>query len=291
MDYYDNVLKYNPYINLDSWKAKPSIVNLNLIKFQTNFTYKDMIEFQDEYEKRSDIYTNDTINEMNSEVKEYKSLLMGFGIGAFCSLAVTGFYFIPFFASNDCKCNCGYLLCQDITPMRRVILYSIVFSPCIILSFFSFCFTLIKKKNYNKLLTKEYIDEYKNFEFEDKKDFLESSILYNDIEFIILLITMIIIIVYPILIKLTSYIPHFYFINNVGKDTYNERPNTVNTGKINIELFNYNQAANNFKPGQYNSNNNFVNAPYYKPDGNQNPINYDAPQPVHTPYNYQYPPY
>ena len=74
MDYYDNVLKYNPYINLDSWKAKPLIVNLNLIKFQTNFTYKDMIEFQDEYEKRSDIYTNDTINEMNSEVKEYKSL-------------------------------------------------------------------------------------------------------------------------------------------------------------------------------------------------------------------------
>ena len=57
MDYYDNVLKYNPYINLYSWKAKPSIVNLNLIKFQTNFTYKDMIEFQDEYEKRSDIYT------------------------------------------------------------------------------------------------------------------------------------------------------------------------------------------------------------------------------------------
>ena len=52
-----------------------------------------MIKFQDKYDTRSKIYNNSIINEMNTEVEKYKSILMGFGIGAFASLALNAFYF------------------------------------------------------------------------------------------------------------------------------------------------------------------------------------------------------
>lgn len=75
-DYYSNVLKYNPYINLDYMKKIPPIVYLNIEKFQIDFTYKDMIELQDKYDTRSKFYTKDIIEEMNSEVHKYKYLLI-----------------------------------------------------------------------------------------------------------------------------------------------------------------------------------------------------------------------
>ena len=51
MNYYSNVLKYNPYIYLDYMKKIPPIIYLNIDKFQIDFTYKDMIEHQDKYDK------------------------------------------------------------------------------------------------------------------------------------------------------------------------------------------------------------------------------------------------
>ena len=283
-DYYSNVKKYNPYISSSS-----SIIYLNLVKFQTNFTYKDMIEFQDKYNTRAKIYNSSVIKEMNTEVKEYKSALMGFGIGAFASLAITGFYFISMFGSNDCKCNCHCSLCRNMTPMKRAILFYLVFSPCIILSFFGFIFTIIKKISYNKLVTKEYIDEYKNFGEKDDEDFLEKSILYNHMQFIVLLIIVIIIIVYPIIIKLCSYIPSFNYTKNSENQKYNKRQYNK---KINTKLLKYNQTPNNLIPGQYNSNNNYPSEPYYqKPTANPNAMNYQAPPANYTPYNYQYPSY
>ena len=72
---------------------------------------------------------------------------MGFGIVAFSTLAVTGFYFITFYASADVgnKCHCYCIPCKDITPIKRVILFYLVFSPFIIISFFFFYFNIIKK--------------------------------------------------------------------------------------------------------------------------------------------------
>ena len=94
-----------------------------------------MIELQEKYEKKSKIYTNDTINEMNSEVQKYIYLLQRIGIGAIFTLGITGLYFIPFFSSKDCN-GCCCINCKNMTPIKRVILFYILFSPCIILSFF-----------------------------------------------------------------------------------------------------------------------------------------------------------
>ena len=282
-DYYSNVKKYNPYI----YGSSSSILYLNLVKFKINFTYKDMINFQDKFITRSKIYNNKIINEMNIEVKEYKSLLMGFGIGAFASLALTGFYFITFFGSNDCNCKCPCILCENMTPMKRVILFYIVFSPCIILSFLSFIYTIIKKISYNKLVTKEYIEEYKNFgEGRHKKDFLEKSILYNHMQFIVLFISVIIIIVYPILIKLTSYISSFNYLNHNEKQNCNKMQNNK---KINIELVGYNKTPTNSFPEQYNSNDNddYPSEPLYQKETSEpNVMNCQAPPPNFTSYNY-----
>ena len=173
--------------------------------------------------------------------------------------------------------------------MKRAILFYLVFSPCIILSFFGFIFTIIKKMSYNKLVTKEYIDEYKNFGEKDDVDFLEKSILYNHMQFIVLLIIVIIIIIYPIIIKLCSYIPSFNYTKNSEKPKYNKRQYNK---KINTKLLKYNQTPNNLIPGQYNSNNNYPSEPYYqKPTANPNAMNYQAPPANYTPYNYQYPSY
>ena len=168
-DYYTNVLKNNPYIYFDSWISKPTIVYLNYIKFQTNFTYKDVIKFQEKYESRIQIYTNDTINELNSQVKKHKNRLSGLGFGALLALVIIGILFFPSFTSKNCNCICCCIVCKDMTPMTRVLLFYIVFSPSIILCIYSFCLTIIKKIDYNELLTKEYIIEYKNFESNGKK--------------------------------------------------------------------------------------------------------------------------
>ena len=206
-DYYSNLLEYNPYIYY-SGRSKPSIVFLNSVKFETNFTYKDMIKFQEKYETRGKIYTNDTINEMNTEVKKYKTVLLILGIIAFAFLSTIGLYFCQSFRKNGLKdCDCCFC-CKEMTPMITVLIFYILYSPFIVLSFLSFYFTIVKKISYNELLNKEYIDEYKNF---GKEDFLETSIAFNNRQFITLLIMFICLIVYPILIKITPCSNHFNY--------------------------------------------------------------------------------
>ena len=213
-----------------------------------------MIQYQEEYEKKSKIYTEEEIYKMNSEVDKYKSFLMGAGIAIFALLIVTGAIFIPYFF--------------HITPIKRVIIIYIVFSPCIILYILSFIFSFIKKISYNKLITKEYIEEYKN----SGKDLLESSISNNNLLFVVLLIIIILIIVYPILILITSSIPSLNTIKNSEKDDYNEKQNEKKDKQINAELIQYNQTSDNSSPGQDNSIN-----------------NYQAPQNNSIPYKYEYP--
>ena len=288
MDYYSTVLKYNPYIYYSGW-SKPSIVYLNLEKFETNFTYKDMIKFQEKYETRSKIYTKDTINEMNTKVHKYKSALMGFGIAVFSYLAFAGFFFIPLFSGNDCKCHSCCIPCREMTSMKRVLIFYTVFSPCIILSFISLPFTIIKTFDYNELKKKEYISEYKNFGTErEKEDFFEDSILYNHNQFILLLIIDIIIIVYPILIKITTCFPFLNTINNSENVTYNN--NRQRNKNINTRLVRNNQVNKKLLSGQYNSNQNFnYNNYYQKPSDDKNSINYPTTPTNSTPDNYQYP--
>ena len=116
---------------------------------------------------------------------------------------------------------------------------------------------------YSKLLTKEYINEYQ------KDDYLELSYLYNNIEFIILLITVITIIAFPIIIKLTS-----------------GEPKTQNKGTINPEYLQNNQDSDNLDDEQKHLDDNNDDYPEYpeysKPIDDQNSINCEAPQPINT---------
>ena len=263
-DDWSNVLKYNPYTK-ESFK---SYTYLYSYQFQTDLTYKEMIQYQEEYEKKSKIYTEEEIYKMNSEVDKYKSFLMGAGIAIFALLIVTGAIFIPYFFHYNCNFPCSFILCRNITPIKRVIIIYIVFSPCIILYILSFIFSFIKKISYNKLITKEYIEEYKN----SGKDLLESSISNNNLLYVVLLIIIILIIVYPILILITSSIPSLNTIKNSEKDDYNEKQNEKKDKQINAELIQYNQTSDNSSPGQDNSIN-----------------NYQAPQNNSIPYKYEYP--
>ena len=227
---------------------------------------------------------------MNSEVDKYKSFLMGAGIAVFTLLIVTGATFIPCFFHYNCNFPCSCRISQNITPIKRVILIYIAFSPCIILYISSFIFSLIKKINYNKLITKEYIEEYKIFRKGTlKESFLESSISNNNLLFIVLLIIIILIIIYPILIILTSSIPSLNVDDKNEKDTDSEKQNNK---QINTELIQYNKNFDNSSPGKDNSNNNNPSEPENPKDiTDKNSVNYQAPQYNSIPYKYEYPEY
>ena len=223
-DTFKNVLLYNPDTfsgkytlkkifgykePKDSWTS--FLVTLN---YNTSITLEEMKQIQAENEEKSKIYNEDSIKTMNEKVKSFKGVLMGFGIASFATFACIAIFFIPIYSAKDCgkqcsnSCDCG--LCQNITPMKRVALFYLVCSPTVIFSIFSFFFTLAKKSTYSEYSSMKYIDEYKNMYYTDrfydnkKYDFFGKSITYNNAQFIILLIILIFIILYPILIWITS---------------------------------------------------------------------------------------
>ena len=102
-----------------------------------------MLKFQEYYEKMIKLCAKDVIKEMNSEFREYKSILKGFGIAIFTLLAGIGFYFIPAITLYGCEC----VGCENMTPIKRVLVFYLILSPCIILSVWSFFITLIKKRD------------------------------------------------------------------------------------------------------------------------------------------------
>ena len=240
-----------------------------------------MLKFQEYYEKMIKLCAKDVIKELNSEFREYKSILKGFGIAIFTLLAGIGFYFIPAITLYGCEC----VGCENMTPIKRVLVFYLILSPCIFLSIWSFFITLNKKGTYNKLLNKEYIDEYKI------EDALESSIVYNNIQFIILLITLSLIIVYPILIKLITCKRPLNYIN------YNEISRLRKLkcdSEVSEDLIQNNQTSNDFNNEQNNSDDNYNDYPDYPEypttTGTQKSINFEAPKPAPPNYDYQYTP-
>ena len=213
-DSYLNFSKYNG-ISYSPNKAYPSKAKLNVVQYHSNLTVKEMKKYQEIFNKKSEMYSPEKIEEMNLNVKSNKNLLMGLGIGAFASFAIITVYFIPLYSDtcerrNGCAGNCYCFLCYDITPMKRVLTFYIVFFPLILFSFISFFITFSKIFVYKKYSSMEYIDEYKNYEkdYSYKEDELsynfDNSIFYNYAQFINLLIIILIVIIYPIIIKKTS---------------------------------------------------------------------------------------
>ena len=200
----DSYLNFSKYNNINMKKI-PSKVKLNIVQYLSNLTVKEMKAYQEKVEN----YSHKKIAEMNLNVKNYKNLLMGLGIGAFSYFALTGFFFFIFY-SSICECgktNCDCVYCDGITPMKRVITFILVFFPCSILSFIGLIITYSKKTKYDNYSSMKYINEYKYYERDswDKNiDVFENEIICNNYQFINLLIINCITIIYPILIKLTS---------------------------------------------------------------------------------------
>ena len=78
-DSVSNLSKYND-IYFDEYRTKPKTAYLNYVQYFSNFTYEEMLKFQDIYVKKNEIYSKELIDEMNSNVKRHKYLLMAFGI-------------------------------------------------------------------------------------------------------------------------------------------------------------------------------------------------------------------
>ena len=127
----NNLLIYNPYISYDGNK-KPVLVYLKAVKFKLDYTYEDILQYQEIYKEKSKIYTTEKIEKMNLEVKNYKYALMGIGIASFSCHFIISFYFLFFYiAGYDCgnKCTCNCCLCNNFTPMKRVLHFYLAFFP------------------------------------------------------------------------------------------------------------------------------------------------------------------
>ena len=204
----DSYLNFSKYNNIYLEKI-PSKVKLNIVQYNSNFTVKKMKEYQEIYDEKSEMYSPEKIEEMNLNVKSNKNLLVGLGIGAFASFAATGFFFLIFYSTIfECgKSNCDCIYSGDVTPMKRVTTFTIVFFPCSFLSLISLIIAFSKKNIYNKYLSMKYINEYKYYEkgrHDEYIDTFEKSIICNNYQIINLLIIVCITIIYPILIKITS---------------------------------------------------------------------------------------
>ena len=161
---------------------------------------------QSYYVSKTKIYTEKVLKEMNSEVKSFQGVLLGFGIAAFASFAGTGIIFIPLYSS---VCGCGYScgskegFFKKMYPMKNVIVFYLTFSPAILLSIFSFFIVISKKSKYKSYYDMQFIDEYKckNPTDTDNCTFLkhESSIIR---QYVCLLIQIIILIIYPLVLSL-----------------------------------------------------------------------------------------
>ena len=162
-------------------------------------------------------YSADEIEELNDRVKRFKNVLMAFGIASFSTIVGFIMFFVPIYATNncgancsqECDCNCDCYLCLGVTPIKRIILFYLVCLPTVAFSFVSFFLTLSKKSTYNEISSmkdiKEYMNREKDYYSSDYEyDYFGDSVAYNEAQFILHLITLIILIIYPLVVWLAS---------------------------------------------------------------------------------------
>lgn len=201
-DSFSNFSSFNN-ISFGNQEKGPLTAYLNVIQFFQNYTYQEIMKYQELYDNLYFISTDEKINEMNSEVKKNKDLLSALGIASFSYM---GFFLFVICIYGECckcgddcskECDCKCDCCVNLTPIKRVIHFYICVFPCIVLSFMSLIITISKMRKYNKYSSIKYIDECKN------GDHFDNSVLYNKIQFICLIINISIIVIYPILVKIS----------------------------------------------------------------------------------------
>lgn len=292
-DKFINVLESNPKIYSGKYTIKHTKIYeepndkmtayLKNYYFKLKYTLKEILILQEKYKQKKALYSEEKIQEMNDKIIEYKGLLLAFGISSFASFALVGMIFIPVYSCDDCgKCGlncskkCLCVLCVDITPIKRVVVFYLVCLPTVIFSPIGFYITLTKKMIFNDYLSMPYLDDFKNKDFDFQK-----SITYNNILFILLSIITGIIILYPLLVKLTSCLDDDADGNDIG-----------NIQKNNIKNINKRNKKSDALLGQLNDNPNNNILEYNPPTTNINSgyNNVYPPQNNNSGYNSAYPP-
>jgi hypothetical protein len=221
-------------------------------------------------------YSADQIEELNDDVYKHKIILMAFGIASFSVLLGFCTFFIPLYAtsncgttcSEQCDCSCDCYLCLGITPIKRIILFYSVNCPIVFFSIVCFFITLAKKVTYSKISSMKDIKEYQ------KKRFLD-SISYNDSQFVCYLILIIVLVVYPLLVWLTSSREEM----NPPIVPYQKKVKNTNTTELSVGL-NVNSTKRKVEDCSYNSH---PPQPQYQPPPPQPRYQPPPPQPHYRP--------
>ena len=227
-----------------------------------------------------EMYTEEKIEELNDRVKKHKSVLMAFGITSFSVIGCFIVFFVPLYAthncgancSEQCDCNCDCYLCIGVTPIKRIILFYSVCSPTVLFSIVSFFLTLSKSCTYEDISSMKDIKEYQNREkksYSSSKyeyDYFGDSVTYNDAQFTVYIIILVLLVVYPVVVWLTS-----------SKEEMNP-PIVLYKKKVRNKVRNINE--NTELSVSYNSH---PPQPQYNPPPPQPQYNPPPPQPQYRP--------
>ena len=164
-----------------------------------------------------EMYTEEKIEELNDKVKKHKNVLMAFGITSFSVIGGFIVFFVPIYTtfncgancSEECDCNCDCYFCLGVTPIKRIMLFYLVCSPTVLFSIVSFFLTLSKSSTYEDISSMKDIKEYQNrkkksYSSEYEYDYFGDSVTYNDAQFTVYIIILILLVVYPVVVWLTS---------------------------------------------------------------------------------------
>ena len=202
---------------LNTYKSSISLSmldDLKKIKYSNEKTLEEIRVLQEKYRDLTEIYTNGELEELNDRVKRFKTILMAFGISSFSVLGGFIMIFVPIYSttncgancSEDCDCNCDCWLCLGVNPIKRIILFYLVCLPIVLFSFVSFFLTLAKKSTYNDISSMKDIKQYQRtttYFGEVEKDY-DDSVSYNEAQFIDYLIILLVLVLYPLVVWLTS---------------------------------------------------------------------------------------
>jgi hypothetical protein len=250
---FDDFRRYN-YISLNDDSEQPSFAYLDAIQLKLDYTHEDIERNKELIKKKKEIYTTEKLKEMNLETIHFNLLLFGFGIALFCtvgaySLFIYTCYCCDYEKDQECR-NCCCCCLPDFTPIKYVFQFYMISLPIILMLIFVFILIVIKKGKYNKISSMEYVEEYKNLTLlkytkynelleNTTYDYFGKSIIYNNVQFILLLIIFILIIIYPITIILLYPPPKPKKVKQVKKnenDDEDEDEDDVCRNSLNAEL-------------------------------------------------------
>lgn len=239
---------------------------------------------QEFYNKIIQSYPENTIKEMNSNLKSGIGLLKILGIIMMVIYLFIGIILINGYTSKcqcgySCKCRCEFF--KNMHPMKNVIVFCIAFSPAILSTIISFFIVLVKKTYYNSYSNNSYIEDLyycppqRPCIFPDNKTNIDGMFICVLVQIILFAVSpLITFLVYRCPSKEVEPIPSIEIdMVNMGKNRTEEitvdggsynNPTSYGASQPNPDFALYNPGYN---PG-YNQGNNIGNNPGYNPGYN-----------------------